>query len=116
MMTWEMKERKAELGVTILELSGKLTLGEGVEPLKERLQSLVAQGEKKMLLKCTQVSLIDSTGIGTLVRGFVSLDKRGGQLKLLQLSPTMRTALQVLGLVHRIESFEDENTALASFR
>lgn len=113
-MSWETKERQAG-SVTVLELHGRLTGEEGSDLLTRKLQSLIAQGCYALLLDCSQVTVVDSSGIGALVRCFISLDKRGGQLKLLNLSPPMQMALRVLGLIESMESFTDEAKALASF-
>lgn len=114
-MSWETTERNIG-SITLLELRGRLTGEEGTDLLTQKFQSLMAQGRYFLLLDCSQVTVVDSSGIGTLVRCFISLDKRGGQLKLLNLSPPMQMALRVLGLIESMESFADETEALASFR
>lgn len=114
-MSWETTERNIG-SITLLELRGRLTGEEGTDLLTQKFQSLIAQGRYFLLLDCSQVTVVDSSGIGTLVRCFISLDKRGGQLKLLNLSPPMQMALRVLGLIESMESFADETEALASFR
>lgn len=115
-MSWEMKVRQPESTITILELRGKLTLGEGVQPLDKKLQTLVDRGDINLLLECSQVTSIDSSGIGTLVRGLTGAEKRRGKLKLLNLAPSVRAALTLVGLLKAIESYENEPEAIASFQ
>ncbi len=107
------KERQAG-SVTVLELSGWFVLS-GSEALEEKLQSLIAGGRLALLLDCSQVSAIDNRGIGALVQAVTSVEKRGGKLKLLKVSPRMREVLDVTGLLTVIESFDEEPTALRSF-
>jgi anti-sigma B factor antagonist len=101
--------------VTILELSGRLALGEGSTALNEKLQSLIGEGRVNMLLECSRVTALDSQGISALVRGIISTQKRGGKLKLLRVAPRVRHVLEVTRLLSVIESFEDEAKALASY-
>lgn len=101
--------------VTILQLRGRLALGEGSQPLYERLESLIEQGRVKLLLECSEVTALDSQGISALVRGVISTRKRGGQLKLLKPSPRVRDVLNITRLLTIMESFDDEAKALASF-
>ncbi len=107
-------ERQAN-SVTVLELSGQLTIGGGSDILNEKLQKLIAAGRPNLLLDCSQVSRIDSQGISTLVRALISATKRGGKLKLLKPSPKVRQVLDITRLQTVIESFDDEAKAFASF-
>lgn len=113
--TWDVKQRQAG-AVVVLEVSGHLEMGGGSDRLEEELQKLVREGRAAVVLECSQVHSIDSSAVGALVRCFISLDKQGGQLKLLKMSPTVRAAIQFVGLANRIETFEDEAAALASFK
>ena len=110
----EMKERQAG-DVTILELKGRLALGEGSGVLQEKLQTLISQGRIKLLLECSEVTALDSQAISALVRGVISSRKQGGQLKLLKPSPRALHVLDITRLLTVIESFDDEAKALASF-
>jgi anti-sigma B factor antagonist len=114
-MAWELKDRQID-SVTLVDVVGRLETSGGSDALEEKLQSLIRQGQRSLLLECSRVSAIDSSGIGALVRCVISVHNRGGDLKLLRLSPVMRSALKVLGLIERLESFDDEATALASFK
>jgi anti-anti-sigma factor len=113
-MGFEINERRAG-SVLILELDGRLTMGEGSEALDQRVQELIAGAAGALLVDCRKVSTIDSRGIKSLVQAYVSFKNRGGALKLLRPSPRVR---EVLGWTHLdtvIESFEDEAAALKSF-
>ena len=110
----EVKERQVG-DVTILELRGRLALGEVCSMFQEKLQTLIALGHTKLLLECSHVTAIDSQGISALVRGLISARNRGGQLKLLNPSPRALHVLEITRLLTVIESFDDEAKALASF-
>lgn len=111
---FEIKERQVG-EVTILELKGRVSLGIGSQALNDKLQALIDQGRVKLLLECSGVTILDSQGISSLVRGVISTRKRGGQLKLLKPSPRAHHVLDTTRLLTVIESFEDEAEALASF-
>lgn len=113
-MSWGLNERKAG-AVTVLELTGRLTLGEGSDPLDEKLQRLIAAGCRAVLLDCRRVSAIDSRGIKALVRALTSMQRSGGQLKLLQPGTRVREVLEMTRLHTVIETFDDEPQALESF-
>ena len=113
-MSGIVKERQAG-SVTVLELTGRLTMGVGSEALEEKLQSLITSGRLALLLDCSQVTGIDSQGIKALVRAVTSVEKRGGKLKLLKIPRRVRGVLEVTRLLTVMESFEDEEAALQSF-
>jgi anti-sigma B factor antagonist len=102
--------------VVILDLRGRSTIGCGGELLSSNLQELVADGKRKLLLNLTDLTQIDSSGLGTIVRSYVSLRQKGGDLKLLCPWGRVLQVLSVLRLLNLIPSFEDETQALASFR
>jgi anti-sigma B factor antagonist len=102
--------------VTILEPSGRLMIGATPDELDEKLQGFVAGGTVAVLLDCGQISFIDSQGIKVPVRGVTSLDRRGGELKLLKLSPQVRRVLEITRLLAVFESFEDETVALRGLK
>jgi anti-sigma B factor antagonist len=113
-MTWGMKEHLMGR-VALLELNGRLTMGGATEALDTELRSVIVRGYPNLLLECSQVSGIDSGGIGTLVRYRATAQKHGGNLKLLNPSTRMRAALELVGLLKVMESFDDKTVALASF-
>jgi anti-sigma B factor antagonist len=100
--------------ITLLELGERWT-ADSLEELRERMEKLELQGRQLLLIDCGRIIIIDSSGVGALVRNWVSLAKRGGSLKLLRPSPRMQEVLQTVGLRKFIESFDDVGDALRSF-
>ncbi len=113
-MSVEITER-AVGEVTILELAGRITMGAGAQLLDEKLQAAAARSAPKVLLEMSRVTFIDSQGIKSLVRGFITLEKLGGTLKLLNMSDKARIVLEITHLLSVIKAFEDEAAALKSF-
>ena len=103
-------------GVTIVDLNGRIVLGEATTALREALQNLVSQGQKKILLNLADVSYIDSSGLGALVSGYTTLSGQEGQLKLLNLTKKVQDLLQITKLLTVFEVYSDEATAVRSFR
>ena len=101
--------------VTILDLKGKMTLGEGDELLKDKINSLVSQGHKKILLNLEAVPYIDSAGLGEIVRTYTSISRQGGKLKLLNVSKRIQDLLVITKLITIFDSYEDEAEAVKSF-
>jgi len=101
--------------VVLVALDGRLTYGEGADKVENFIQDLVAHDERAVLLDMAKVPIIDSRGIKSLVHGFTSVRKRGGQLKLLRLSPRVREVLGFTRLIEIFEVFDDEQRALQSF-
>src|ERR1700676_2195114 len=85
-------------GVTIVDLSGRITLGEGSVVLRDTVKDLSTQGQKKILLNLGNVTYIDSSGIGELVSAFTSVRNQGGELKLLHLTKKVHDLLQITKL------------------
>lgn len=100
--------------ITLLELSERLTI-ENVPELRDRLQDLTVQGHRFFLLDCSQISVVDSQGIGGLVRNWLSLKSQGGKLKLLNPSARLREVMQIVSLDKVIECFDDIERALRGF-
>ena len=101
--------------VTILDLKGKMTLGEGDELLKDKINSLASQGHKKLVLNLEGVPYIDSAGLGEIVRTYTSISRQGGKLKLLNVSKRIYDLLVITKLVTIFDSYEDEAEAVKSF-
>src|SRR4026207_1957430 len=101
--------------VTVLDLKGKMTLGEGDEMLKEKINSLLAAGKKKLLLNLEAVPYIDSAGLGEVVRTFTTVSRSGGSLKLLNLTKRITDPLSITKLPTVVEHDESENDAVRSF-
>jgi anti-anti-sigma factor len=102
--------------VTILDLRGRATIGVDSDLLISHLQSLVANGVRKLLLNLAAATQLDSSSIGAIMGTYVSLRRQGGSLKLLRPRGRVRTVLRVIRLLDTIPTFEDETQALASFR
>ncbi len=103
-------------GVTLVELSGKIILGEESSALREKIKALIASGKTKILLNLARISFIDSAGVGTLVSAYTSARSQGGQVKLSSLTKKFRETLQVTRLLTVFEVFDDDSAAIASFR
>ena len=102
--------------ITILDLLGRSTIGGGQsERLGGHLQDLVAKGVRKLLLNLAHLSQVDSSGISVIVQTYVSLKRRGGELKLLCPNGLVLQVLTVIHLLDIIPSFDDEAQAVASF-
>lgn len=101
--------------VTVVDLSGRITLGEGCSQLRELIRDLLSKGHKQMLLNLADVTYIDSSGIGELVSGFTAVSNQGGQLKLLNLTKKVHDLLQITKLLTVFDVHEDEAKAIASF-
>jgi anti-anti-sigma factor len=101
--------------VAILDLRGRWTIDDG-ELLNSHLQSLVGDGVRKFLLNLVDVTLIDSSGVSSMVRMRTSLRRRGGDVRLLRPSQHAMDVLRVLHLLDMIPTFEEENLAIASFK
>jgi anti-sigma B factor antagonist len=102
-------------GVTIVDLSGRITLGEGSVVLRDTVKDLLGKGQKKILLNLGDVSYIDSSGIGELVSAFTSVRNQGGELKLLHLTKKVHDLLQITKLYTVFDVKDDEAAAIGAF-
>jgi anti-sigma B factor antagonist len=102
--------------ITIVDLSGRISLGEGSALLRKTVRDLLENGQTKILLNLGDVNYIDSSGIGELVSGFTAVRSRDGQLKLLNLTKKVHDLLQITKLFTVFEVYSDEGTAVESFR
>ena len=102
-------------GVTILDLKGKMTLGEGDELLKDKINSLIQQDRKKLLLNLEGVPYIDSAGLGEIVRTYTTVSRQGGSLKLLNLTKRITDLLSITKLLTVFDTFDSEDEAVRSF-
>jgi anti-sigma B factor antagonist len=102
--------------VTILDLKGKMTLGEGDELLKDKINSLIHQSQKKLLLNLEGVPYIDSAGLGEIVRTYTTVSRQGGNLKLVNLTKRITDLLSITKLLTVFETFDTESEALKSFQ
>ncbi len=101
--------------VIVLDLKGKITLGEGDELLKDKVNSLVNQGHKKIVLNLADVPYIDSAGLGEIVRTYTTVSRQGGSLKLLNLTKRITDLLSITKLLTVFETFDSEKEAVGSF-
>ena len=101
--------------VTVIDAAGRITLGEGASTFRDTVRDLAAKGDKKLLLNLSEVSYIDSSGIGEMVSGFTTVTNHGGQLKLLGLSKRVKDLLQITKLYTVFDVHEDESSAIRSF-
>ena len=101
--------------VSIVDVVGRVTLGDGAATLRDTLRSMGRDGHKKILLNLHEATFIDSSGLGVLVGAFASITNRGGQLKLLNLTTRVRDLLLITKLFTVFEVFEDEAAGVRSF-
>ena len=102
-------------GVTVLDLSGRITLGEGSVQLREAIRDLISKGSRTILLNMGDVNYIDSSGIGELVSAFTSVRREGGELKLLKLTKKVHDLLQITKLYTVFDVKDDEAVAVKAF-
>ena len=102
-------------GVTIVDCSGRITLGEGSMMLRDIVREMIAKGNKKILLNLGDVTYIDSSGIGELVSAFTTVRNGGGELKLLNLTKKVHDLLQITKLYTVFDMKDDEASAVKSF-
>ena len=108
-------EERAVGDVVVLDLKGKITFGEGDELLKDKVNSLVNQGSKKIILNLAAVPYIDSAGLGEVVRTYTTVSRQGGSLKLLNLTKRITDLLSITKLLTVFETYDSENDAVRSF-
>jgi anti-sigma B factor antagonist len=108
-------EERAVGDVKVLDLKGRVTLGEGDELLRDKVNSLLNQGAKKIILNLAEVPYIDSAGLGEIVRTYTTVSKQGGSLKLLSLTKRITDLLSITKLLTVFETFESESEAVRSF-
>ena len=113
-MSMKISTRQVD-GVTIVDCSGRITLGEGSITLRDTVSQLLTKGQKKILLNLGEVNYIDSSGIGELVSAFTTVRKQGGELKLLNLTKKVHDLLQITKLYTVFDVKDDEAAAVKSF-
>ena len=102
--------------VTVLDMSGKITIGEGSVSLRAAIRRLLEEGKKRILLNLAGVSYVDSSGIGELVSSYTAINKEGGQLKLLNLTQKIQDLLTITKLLTVFDVYDNEAEALNSFK
>ena len=113
----ELNIRERQAGdVTILDLEGRITIGDGNVSLRNAIRRLIQEGKKKILLNLGQVSYVDSSGIGELVSSYTTINREGGQLKIVNLTQKIQDLLAITKLLTVFDVYDDEATALNSFK
>ncbi len=102
--------------VTVLDLSGKITLGEDGTLLKDKLQSLLHQNKKNILFNLAQVSYVDSAGLGAIVSAYTTVTREGGSLKLANVTKKLQDLLSITKLLTVFETFDSEEEAIRSYK
>jgi len=102
--------------VTVLDLSGKITLGEDGTLLKDKLHSLLHQGKKNLLLNLGQVPYVDSAGLGAIVSAYTTVTREGGSLKLVNVTKKLQDLLSITKLLTVFETFDSEDEAVRSYK
>jgi anti-sigma B factor antagonist len=108
-------EERSVGGVVVLDVKGKITLGDGDELLKDKINSLVNQGHKQIVLNLAGVPYIDSAGLGEIVSTYTTVSRQGGSLKLLNLTKRITDLLSITKLLTVFETFDSESDAVKSF-
>ena len=102
--------------VMILDLKGKITLGEGDELLKDKVNSIVSQGRRKIVLNLAEVPYLDSAGLGEVVRAYTTVSRQGGSLKLLNLTKRITDLLSITKLLTVFDTYDNEAEAIKSYK
>ena len=108
-------EQRPSGDVMILDLKGKLTIGSGDELLKDKIHSLIQQGQRNLLLNLAAVPYVDSAGLGAIVSSYTTVSRDGGSLKLLGLTSRIEDLLAITKLLTVFDTYESESDAVASF-
>jgi anti-sigma B factor antagonist len=106
---------RAVSDVVVLDVKGRITLGDGDEVLKDKVNSVVSKGQKKILLNLAEVPYVDSAGLGEIVRTYTTVSRQGGSLKLLNLTKRISDLLAITKLLTVFETFDSEAEAVKSF-
>jgi anti-sigma B factor antagonist len=108
-------DERAAGEITILDLTGKMTLGEGDEVLRDKINSLASEGKKRIVLNLAAVPYVDSAGLGEIVRAYTTVSRQGGSLKLLNLTKRITDLLSITKLLTVFETYDNEADAVRSF-
>jgi anti-sigma B factor antagonist len=101
--------------VTVIDLTGNFILGAAADTFRDKVRSLLQQGQKQLILNLGAVSHVDSAGLGELVSAFATTNKQGGTLKLVNLTKRLQDLLVITKLSNVFECFDDEASAASSF-
>jgi anti-sigma B factor antagonist len=106
---------RAAGNVTIIDVSGNVTLSDGAEQLRDKVRGVLAEGKKQVLVNLAHVSYMDSAGLGELVQAYSTVAKQGGKLKLVSPTKRLKDLLIITKLATVFDSYDDEATAVGSF-
>ena len=109
-------EERSSGDVVILDVKGKLTIGDGDELLRDKINSLIQQDRKKLILNLEGVPYVDSAGLGEIVRTYTTVSRQGGNLKLLNLTKRITDLLMITKLLTVFDTYDSEQEALNSFQ
>ncbi len=109
-------DERAVDGVTVLDLQGKMLIGEGDELLREKVNQLVENGTEKIVLNLAEVPYVDSAGLGEIVRCYTTVSRKNGKLKLLNLTKRIHDLLSITKLLTVFETYDSEEDAVKSFK
>lgn len=110
----DIKERVVD-AVSVLDLSGKIVLGEGDGQIRDRIKDLLADGQRKILLNLGDITYIDSAGLGALISSYTTTKREGGQLKLVNLTKRIQDLLAITKLITVFDTYDNEADAIDSF-
>ena len=110
----DIKERVVD-GVSVLDLSGKIVLGEGDGQVRERIKDLLSDGQKKILLNLGNVTYVDSAGLGALISSYTTTKREGAQLKLVNLTKRIQDLLAITKLITVFDTYDNEQEAIKSY-
>jgi anti-sigma B factor antagonist len=110
----DIKERVVD-GVSVLDLSGKIVLGEGDGQVRDRIKDLLSDGQRRILLNLGEVNYIDSAGLGALISSYTTTKREGGQLKLVNLTKRIQDLLAITKLITVFDTYDDEKEAISTF-
>ena len=110
----DIKERVVD-GVSVLDLAGKIVLGEGDGQIRDRIKDLLADGQRKILLNLGDITYIDSAGLGALISSYTTTKREGGHLRLVNLTKRIQDLLAITKLITVFDTYESEPEAIDSF-
>src|SRR2546421_12828760 len=108
----DIKERVVD-GVSVLDISGKIVLGEGDGQIRDRIKDLLADGQRRILLNLGDVNYIDSAGLGALISSYTTTKREKGQLKLMNLTRRIQDLLAITKLITVFDTYDNEKEAVA---
>ena len=109
-------EKRKKGNVIIFDLKGKILFGDGIDELRQSINSSIKENEKQLVLNFAEVPYLDSTGLGEVVRSYTTLKKEGGAVKIANLTNKVKDLMMVTKLITVFETFNDENEAVKSFK